>query len=259
VWAEIVSARIPFGGREAILIAGTDVTERIRAEKEREAASRQIVLAQEREQRSIARELHDQIGQMLTALKLMLETSDQRGHLGREGLAKVKGLVDQLMERVRGLTLNLRPPVLDRFGLLPALLGLVKRFTHDTPLQVDFVHCGLERRFSSAIETAAFRIVQEALTNIARHAAVHRAVVRVFAGVDALTLQVEDTGVGFDIERASTGDGTVGLIGMRERASTFGGQLTIESSPGCGTKIHAELPIDGEEQKYDDDDDRHRG
>jgi PAS domain S-box-containing protein len=227
----------------------------LRASRARlENASRQIVLAQEREQRTIARELHDQIGQMLTGLKLLLATSDDRGRPRVEALAEAKSLVDQLMARVHGLTLDLRPPALDRFGLLAALLGLIQRFTLGTGIEIDFAHTGIERRLPTDVETAAFRIVQEALTNVARHAAVRRALVRVYASGDGLSLQIEDEGAGFEVERAIADHAAVGLVGMRERASGLGGDLDIESSPGHGTRIHAELPIDGEERRHDDDD-----
>ena len=256
LFVEITTGFISFGGGRAILVAATDVTERVQAEIQRErlveelrrnrerveAVSRRLVRAQEDTQRKIARELHDQIGQMLTGLKLMLEADDIAALLGRRS-AEAVALVDQLMERVHGLTLDLRPPALDRLGLLPALAGFIKRFSDSTRVHVEFVHSAIERRFPPDVETAAFRIVQEALTNVARHAAASRASVRVQASAETLSVEIEDGGAGFDPARASAEERTAGLAGMQERAAALGGTLRIDSAPEEGTRILAELPL----------------
>jgi PAS domain S-box-containing protein len=255
LFVQITTAFISFGGGRAILVAATDVTERVQAELQRErlveelrrnrerveAVSRRLVRAQEDTQRKIARELHDQIGQMLTGLKLMLEADDV-ALLGRQS-AEAVALVDQLMDRVHGLTLDLRPPALDRLGLLPALAGFIQRFSDSTRVHVDFAHSAIERRFPPDVETAAFRIVQEALTNVARHAAASRASVRVRASAEILSVEVEDGGAGFDPARASAEERTAGLAGMQERAAALGGTLRIDSAPEEGTRILAELPL----------------
>src|SRR5262249_54302720 len=147
-----------------------------------------------------------------------------------------------LMGRVSRLSLDLRPAMLDDLGLLPALVWLFDRYRAQTGLAVDFTHDGLEARASREAETAAFRIVQEALSNVARHAAAERGAVRVTRRDGRLTVHVDDPGRGFDVAAALARPATSGLIGMRERASALGGRLSIESAAGAGTRLSAELP-----------------
>jgi signal transduction histidine kinase len=203
---------------------------------------------QEQERRHLARELHDEIGQLLTGLKLNLEVgarlpADQlRAHH-----SEAQALLRELTTRIRDLSLRLRPTMLDDLGLLPALLWQFDRFTAQTQINVFFPHSGIERRFPPDVETAAYRIVQEALTNVARHAQVQEVTVRVWLEEDRLHLQVEDEGIGFDSEHARERGGTSGLSGMQERVTLLGGRLEIESRPGGGTRVAADLPVpDGE-------------
>jgi signal transduction histidine kinase len=148
------------------------------------------------------------------------------------------------MARARKLSLDLRPGMLDDLGLLPALLWHIEHYTAQTHVRVIFKHSGLEgMRFAPEVETAAYRVVQEALTNAARHARVSEAAVRVWADGHTLAIQVEDRGAGFDPETVLAASGTSGLAGMRERAMLLGGQLTVESRPGAGTRLTAEWGI----------------
>ena len=146
------------------------------------------------------------------------------------------------MERVRELSLDLRPAMLDDLGLVPALLWYFERYSSQTDVRVDFNHDGLNGRLEPEIETAAFRIVQEALTNVARHARVEEVKVRMRPQNGALTLEVSDKGVGFE-ESTNGTTGTVGLAGMKERAALLGGELLVRSSPGVGAKLTARLPL----------------
>jgi signal transduction histidine kinase len=150
-------------------------------------------------------------------------------------------VVDDLMKRVQDMSLDLRPPMLDDLGLLASLLWLFQRCAAQTNVQVNFEHTEVGRRFASEVETAAYRIVQEALTNVGRHAGVKHATVRLWADDSMLGVQIEDQGIGFDV--SATPVTTLGLTGMRERALALGGQLTVESSPGRGTRVMAELPL----------------
>lgn len=207
--------------------------------------SRRLLEVQEAERHHLARELHDEIGQILTGLRLRLKTNRElTAEAAITVIEEARRSVDELLERVRGLSFDLRPAVLDQLGLLPALLALFERFTQHTGILVNFKHQGMERRFAPALETACYRIVQEGLTNIARHAGVAGAMVRVWAVADTLSLQVEDRGRGFDPEAALATMGSTGLAGMRERAMLLKGNLTIESQPGAGTMITAEFPVD---------------
>jgi PAS domain S-box-containing protein len=233
----------------------TEIGERRRAEdasrdyaERLKILSRRLMEVQEVERRNIARELHDEISQVLTGLKLSLEMCarlpvDDVG----ASLDQAKMLVNELMARARKLSLDLRPGMLDDLGLLPALLWHIEHYTAQTRVRVIFKNGGLEgRRFTPEVETAAYRIVQEALTNVARHASVSEATVRVWTDHQTLIIRVEDRGSGFDPEAVLAVSDTSGLAGMRERAILLGGQLSIESSGGTGTRLTAELKINDE-------------
>src|SRR6185503_15819945 len=155
-------------------------------------------------------ELHDQIGQVLTGLKLTLEVSTKLppAEVG-DSITRASGLVNELMARVRKLSLDLRPGMLDDFGLLPTLLWHIEHYTAQTHVKVNFKHSGLEKqRFAPEVETAAYRVVQEALTNVARHAEVSEVTVRLSTHRQTLLIEVEDEGCGFDLEGALKGSET---------------------------------------------------
>jgi signal transduction histidine kinase len=214
---------------------------RAAAEASREVLRRvsaKLVEVQEAERRQIARELHDEIGQLLTGLKLALEapfgpTSSRLG--------EAQTLVSELMVRVREMSLDLRPTMLDDFGLIPTLLWHFDRYTAQTKVHVTLTHAGVEgRRFPPALETAAYRIVQESLTNVARYSGAPSATVRAWADEATLGIQIEDAGGGFDPAVAGAG---AGLAGMQERAAGLGGTLTVESSPGAGVHVTGQFPL----------------
>ncbi len=204
--------------------------------------SRRLIEVQEAERRNIALELHDEIGQILTGLKLTLEMSSRlpEGEL-RASLAGAQALVNELMTRTRELSLDLRPATLDHLGLMSALLRHFRHYNSQTQVNVDFQQDGLEgRRFSPELETAAFRIVQEALTNIARHSASEAAVIRIWAKKKKLTIRIEDNGKGFDTKAAFAAHQSSGLAGMRERVLLTGGIFNVKSRSGLGTRLTAE-------------------
>lgn len=207
------------------------------------ALSLRLVEVQEAERRRIARELHDEIGQMLTGLKLQLDLCErQTVEPVRNSLGEARELVSQLLNQVRKLSLDLRPQMLDDLGLLAALDWHLKRFSKQTALEVDFNHELPPGRLPGQLETAIFRIVQEALTNVARHAGTNEAQVRLWAKGDRIGLHVADKGRGFEAETLQSRLSS-GLLGMRERASLLGGEFIVESSPGKGTTISVELPL----------------
>jgi len=154
-----------------------------------------------------------------------------------------RSLIGELFAKVRSLSQSLRPPMLDDLGLLATLSWHVKEFTARTNVRADLQHEGVERHFPSEVEITAYRIVQEALTNIARHARVHEATVRLWADQSVLGIEISDQGAGFDqtavLARTSGG----GLTGMRERVAQLGGSIKITSDPGAGTCITVELPL----------------
>jgi PAS domain S-box-containing protein len=200
-----------------------------------ESLSRRLVDIQEAERRALARELHDEMGQILASLRLRLEGGTA------QAAAEVQSILGELLERVRGLSMNLRPPTLDDLGLVPTLLWHFERYRAETGVQVEFQPRGSAGRFAPEVETAAFRIVQEALTNVARHARVTEVEVSLEARADGLELRIEDRGIGFELATARPG-GSGGLAGMQERARLLGGRVLIESAPGKGTRLVADLP-----------------
>ena len=237
---------------------GEDITDRLRmaaardelltqvvaAHERLQSLSRQLVRVQEAERRSLARELHDEIGQSLTGLKILIDMSLKSPAVAQANLPSALSLLNELIGKVRALSLDLRPGLLDDLGLLPALLWLFDRYTQQTNVQLSFHHVGLEdRRFASEIETAAYRIVQEALTNVARHAQTDHAAVQVRVAETALYVEVRDQGRGFDVAAALSAGYAAGLSGLRERTELLSGRLVIESAPGVGTRVAAELPI----------------
>lgn len=242
------------------LILFHDITESKRAEQERErlfkeasasrerlrALSNQLVELQEAERRHLARELHDEIGQVLTGLQLTLESGRRLATDGaRDRLDEAQELVHSVVERVRELSLDLRPAMLDDLGLVPALTWYFERYAAQTDVAVDFAHTEVGGRFRPEVETAAYRIAQEALTNVARHAGVREITVGVWTRSSTLGVRVEDRGVGFDPDGTVVGGASNGLAGMRERAELLGGQFTVVSAPGSGSVVTAQFPLIG--------------
>jgi len=207
----------------------------------------QIIIAQEEERRRIARELHDQTGQALTSLLVGLHTLETDPNPKR--LHELKEIVTSTLDGVRNLALELRPSVLDDLGLVPALQRYVRTCAAYN-LAVDFQTVGLDSlRLPAPLETALYRIVQEALTNVVRHAHACQVSLLLEAREDAVVAIVEDDGCGFEVERLMRGpvdEHWLGLHGMRERAELLGGRLTIESAPGVGTTVFVELPLSEE-------------
>jgi PAS domain S-box-containing protein len=219
----------------------------VASQTELRGLARKLVEAQETERRYIARELHDEIGQNLTGLKFFLNLAmPPDTKTTNVKLERALALVDELMARVRDLSLRFRPAMLDDLGLLPTLQWYFQTFTDQTRIRFDFQHSGLDRRFTPEFETAAYRIVQESLTNVARHADVHEIKVRCRVKDESVSIEIEDHGTGFDLN--STMPITAGLSGMRERAASLGGRFTVQSAPGAGTRISAEFPLSSVER-----------
>jgi PAS domain S-box-containing protein len=239
-------------GRVTRLVGAVqDITERKTGEQQLQdyaqrlqALSRRLLEVQEQERRHLARELHDEIGQLLTGTIYALENCRRLPPAQiADGLAQVQEQVKQLTTHVRDLSLRLRPTMLDDFGLVSALIWQVDRVSQLTKIHVDFAHSGLEGRYPAELETAVYRIAQEGLTNVARHAGVSQAQLRVWRDDGLLRLQISDRGRGFDPEQAIRPGESSGLSGMKERAALLGGTLTIESRPGAGTRLLAEFPV----------------
>jgi signal transduction histidine kinase len=206
-------------------------------------AVRRVVQAQELERQRLARELHDETGQALTSILLGLKPLEEAlaDEPARSALADLREQVVNALQDVRRLAVELRPAVLDDFGLVPALERLIDAFAEQSEVQVDFHSALGEARLPSDVETALYRVVQESLTNIVKHANAKRISISLARRTSGVAAVIEDDGTGFD-PRAVREDG-VGLIGMRERLALLDGRLEIESRPGAGTTIVAEVPL----------------
>jgi PAS domain S-box-containing protein len=249
VWAEVSVAPLALPDARAVVIM-QDITERRRAAKDLEDAnyqlrvlSRQLFHIQEEERRHLARELHDEIGQTLTAAMINLKIiapGVPAQVIGR--LDDSIQLLDRLVRQVRQLSLDLRPPLLDELGLVPTLRWLVDQQAQRAGLRVTFAANVNGVELDPDTQTACFRVAQEAITNIIRHAGAKNITVKLRCGVKRLTLSVRDDGKGFD-PTAMQERVTLGLVSMKERASLVRGGLDIHSKPGRGTEIRAWFPL----------------
>jgi PAS domain S-box-containing protein len=223
---------------------GIDITDLKRTQDKLRAVSGSVLAGQERERAAIARRLHDELGQVLTALRMdavwikdRLGDSDPR--LAERARAMCD-LVDSTISDVRSIATRLRPAVLDDLGLLDAMEWYTSDFEKRTRIPCDFTHRGVDE-VPEALATAAYRVLQEALTNVARHAEASAVEVALIQTEQTLELSVRDDGRGFDPAAPSQGR-TLGLAGMLERANLTGGELEIRSLPGRGTTIRLRLP-----------------
>jgi signal transduction histidine kinase len=203
--------------------------------------SRRLLEQQEQERGALARELHDQLGQSLVAISLNLQAIE--GELSPSARARVPEstqMIKKMIDQVRTLAFELRPSILDECGLVEALRNLVKRHGERAGLDASFTALPTDARAPVEVETACFRIVQEALSNIVRHARASHVEVSLMAQDIALEVTVRDDGIGFNVERPRSG---LGLMGMSERAELVGGGVDIQSAPGAGTTVRARFPL----------------
>jgi PAS domain S-box-containing protein len=255
IHVEFVSNVYRVNGGKVIQCNIRDITERKKAEAKRkeysrklQALSRRLVEVQETERRHLARELHDEIGQSLTAIELNLQAL--LGSSGADSLApRLKAsieVVERVQEQVHDLSLNLRPSILDDLGLEPALRWYTDRQAALAGLQAEVRAEPFEQRLDPIIETQCFRVAQEALTNVVKHAKARTVTVELTRNDEQLHLSVRDDGVGFDLasvrEQAVRG-ASLGVLSMEERATLAGGGLQYHAHPGQGTEVHAWFPL----------------
>jgi len=225
-----------FASRAAVAV---DLSRRVARD-----ALRRVVEGQEVERRRLARELHDETGQALTSILLGLRAVEEAGSgdgVVRKSVSEVRELVVATLQDVRRLAVELRPKALDDFGLVPALERLVQTFSEATGISVD-LEAGLgEDRLPAELETTLYRIIQEALTNVVKHAEAQSVSVLLVRREGSVTTVIEDDGRGFD--PTSTREDGLGLLGMRERVALHDGRLQLEASPGAGTTLVVEMPL----------------
>ncbi|MBI5032856.1 MAG: GAF domain-containing sensor histidine kinase [Chloroflexi bacterium] len=219
-------------------------------EKLRGQLLERAVSAQEEERKRIARELHDETGQWLTALAVGLggveQIVGQNPNLAQKQIGELKTMTMNAIDNLRQFVYDLRPSVLDDMGLVSALRWLVDQYVERTKLRVDFQVSGIKRRLPAQVETVLFRIAQEALNNIGRHARATHAIIRLEFSEASILLCVQDNGKGFVVEQVMGKNPerrSWGLLGMQERVELVGGKFQVESEPGHGTKLRVEVPI----------------
>lgn len=207
-----------------------------------------VVSAQEEERRRISRELHDEMGQNLTSLLIGLRVLENTEAccMKEELIGGMSKTVSEMISSIHDLALELRPPTLDDLGLVPALVRYIQDCPERLGISVDHEVLGTNgRHLSHEAEIAAYRMVQEALTNVARHSHASKASVILNQGGPSLSIIIEDNGDGFDLKEFKGKKGQtkrLGLFGMQERAALVGGSVTVESSPGAGTSVYIEIP-----------------
>jgi PAS domain S-box-containing protein len=246
--------RLTLDGQDCILTLVSDITESRRANADLqvsrqslESLSHQLISAQETERRHLARELHDELGQVLTAMKIQLWSTQQTADAAmRSRLDESLSMIDRAINQVRNLSLDLRPPQLDDLGLVAALHWYLKKQAELAGFEQHFTTDPPDIVVSTDLATTCFRITQEAITNAIRHATPSEIFVELFRRDAELHLTIRDNGRGFDVTeadlRSSRGD-SLGVSGMRERANLALGHLEVDSTPGAGTTIHAWFPL----------------
>ena len=228
-----------------LMFLATLIEERRAKDQAMRMLSGRLVTAHEEERRHIARELHDEIGQILTVVKINLESLREPARLtsATAGVEACVQNVDRAIQQARALALDLRPAILDHLGLPSALRWFVDQIPEGTPK----THLALDgcegKTLSPEVKTAAFRIAQEAVTNVLRHASARNVWVRLASGPSNLELSVRDDGRGFDLTTLRRSpDASFGLSSMEERVRLVGGQIAIRTSPGAGTEVWARFP-----------------
>lgn len=260
---EGVAIPIKDRGKTALQIVMRDVTPHIRATRQLHQyserlrnLSKQLLTSQENERRHVARELHDEIGQSLTILKLNLQSLRRIGQadgLDRRIDASIN-IIEAALQKVRSLSLDLRPSILDDLGLIPALEWFLTRQNDLSGTAIQFIHGVIDRRIPPEVEIACFRITQEAITNVIRHAGATNAVVELHQRPGELHLSIRDNGGGFEVVRAraeAARGRSLGLLGMQERASLVGGHMDIKSAPEAGTDIEVSIPLASQPYRQD--------
>lgn len=252
--AEVTSHTIFFEGKPAVIVLANDVTERGRAEDELERSNEQLralsahlQTVRDEESRRISREIHDELGSALTGLKMDLSwigkrLSEQSRAAVDQKLCSAMGLIDETIRKVRDISTQLRPSVLDDLGLAAAIEWQTREFEERSEVQCRIVSLWEDAELSPEKSTAVFRIFQEILTNVTRHARASLVEVRLEERGRELALTVSDNGTGID-ESKTTEAASIGLLGMRERAMMFGGRVDVAAGEAGGTTVTVLIPL----------------
>ena len=251
---EISAHLFEFDNKPTVLSIARDITDRKRAEKQLQDTSNQLrnlssrlQEIREEERTMIARELHDELGQVLTVLKIQVSLCANKLNKNQDELRQkidfISSMLDQMVETVQKITSKLRPDILDELGLIPAIEWQAEEFQKNTGIRCDLTIPGQEFNLQQDTSTAIFRILQEALTNVARHAHADKISIILKEEANLLILEVTDNGIGIH-QRQIEDPGSLGILGMKERAAILGGKMTLHGVHDKGTHVKVEIPVD---------------
>lgn len=234
-------------GEQFVAGMSVDISEQKRAEEALHRLPQSIIEAQEAERRRVARELHDGVNQAIASIKFRIQTAEQQilraDPKWQETCGKTKEMLDSVLQQVRRLSRNLRPGELDDFGLVPAARSACQEFETRTGITVKFSHSEFVKRLPPTLELSLYRIIQESLTNVEKHASASEAVINLETDESYVTLEISDNGCGFEMHGAPERRAGLGLLHMRERASLIGGVFSMVTSPGEGVHLTIHAPI----------------
>lgn len=247
VWVEIRATNATYKGKPAAVVNFIDITPRIKAEEEIRNLSQRIVRVREDEGKKLAAYLHDQMGQTLTAMHFDLDNlHPYLPNLPPKGMRLYERLVksvEAMADHLRKTTFYMRSDVLEQKMLIGVLRQLVSDFTHQHPrIKVSFQTLGFKKRLNPEIELTVYRVFQESLRNISKHAHAHQIEIMLIYNHPRVILTIRDDGVGFSMEKKAPSRG-IGLVSMKERVTSFGGNMDIITAPGSGTTIRFEIPV----------------
>lgn len=258
---EVNAALIEYENQKAVLVIFRDISERKEYETSLKKLSERVMKVQEKERKRISLELHDEIGQALSAMSISLELLQRDGNVSateyNQKLDDVKKLVEKTVDDVHRISYNLRPYLLDNFGLVSALRWYTENYAKRSGTEVALQVEGEWEKLPPVLETAIYRVVQEALTNVSKHAKASRVFISISYCPASIAIQIEDNGCGFEVEKQVRKgvliQGGLGLFGITERVSAFGGTFSIGSKKGAGTRLSIRVPTtdftkDGDEE-----------
>jgi PAS domain S-box-containing protein len=249
-YLEVNAGLIDYSNQQAVLVVFRDITERKEYETSLKRLSEKVFTAQEKERKRISQELHDEVGQALSVMNISTELLQRNNNLSltdqQKRLEDLKKLIEKTLDDIHRISYNLRPYLLDNFGLVSALRWYTKDYSERTGIEIGLQIEGDWGELPRALETVIYRVIQEALTNVSKHAEASRVFISVSYYPASIEIEIEDNGKGFevdkDLRKGMLLKGGLGLFGIKERVAAFGGVFSITSKKGSGTMISIQIP-----------------